>query len=222
MHAPEQQQHTQSETPPGLRPPAGPDDLVLLQRAQAGDHGALGTLLRRHERRLFNVALGVLGNTADAQDATQDAFVSVVRKLEGFRGDAAFGTWITRVVLNASKDQLRKRKRRPATSFSSLNGHASDAASPETRLEQTRELPPDSHVQTQEDRQRLRDAVAGIDETFREVLVLRDLDGMDYNEIAETLELPLGTVKSRLFRARLILREALRPQTQDATTTETA
>ncbi|MEM1027507.1 MAG: sigma-70 family RNA polymerase sigma factor [Planctomycetota bacterium] len=202
---------------------AEPDDATLLRQSRSGDHGALGCLLRRHERRLFNVALGVLGNRADAQDATQDAFVSVVRKLDRFRGDAAFGTWITRVVLNASKDLLRKQKRRPAASFSSLNGHHTDSESfsVDARFEQSRELPPDSHVETLEQQQRLRDAVAGLDETFRDVLVLRDLDGMDYADIAETLELPIGTVKSRLFRARLMLRATLRPEAAEPSRTET-
>ncbi|MEM8784143.1 MAG: sigma-70 family RNA polymerase sigma factor [Planctomycetota bacterium] len=187
-----------------------PDDATLLHRARAGDHGALGALLRRHERRLFNVALGVLGNRADAQDATQDAFVSVVRRLDQFRGDATFGTWVTRIVLNASKDLLRKRQRRPATPFSVLSQDDDGSSAAGTRFAQSRELPPGTHVENQEQHQRLREAVAALDGPFRDVLVLRDLDGMDYADIAETLELPMGTVKSRLFRARLMLREALR------------
>ncbi|MEO0515103.1 MAG: sigma-70 family RNA polymerase sigma factor [Planctomycetota bacterium] len=208
MHLPAQHDHG-PEALEDSPTPGDPDDATLLQRARDGNHGALGCLLRRHEERLFNVALGVLGNRADAQDATQDAFVSVVRKLHDFRGDAAFSTWITRIVLNASKDLLRKHKRRPALPFSSLNGENMEH-SVEASLEQRRELSPDSNVETQEQQSRLREAVAGLDEPFREVLVLRDLDGMDYAEMAETLELPLGTVKSRLFRARLILRDVLR------------
>lgn len=200
---------------------SGPDDAQLVRQAQGGDHAALGVLLRRHERRLLNVALGILGHRADAQDATQDAFVSIVRRLGDFRGDAAVTTWMTRVVINASKDLLRKRKRRPATAFSALNGHraASEPAQSrfEEQLQQSRELPPDADVESQEQHQRLRDAVAALDEPFRDVLVLRDLDGMDYADIAATLELPMGTVKSRLFRARLMLRDALRKETAPVT-----
>lgn len=193
---------------------SGPDDALLVRRAQGGDHAALGALLRRHEGRLFNVALGILGHRADAQDATQDAFVSIVRRLGDFRGDAAVTTWMTRIVINASKDLLRKRKRRSAAAFSTLNGHRDTSAPAGSRVEdhfeQTRELPPDADVESQEQHQRLRDAVAALDEPFRDVLVLRDLDDMDYADIAATLELPLGTVKSRLFRARMMLRDALR------------
>lgn len=188
------------------------DDATLVRCAQGGDHAALAVLLRRHERRLFNVALGLLRHHADAQDATQDALLSVVRRLDTFRHESAVSTWMTRIVLNACKDQLRKRKRRPATAFSALNGAASrDAGTPTAdRFEQLREPSPAAGVETHERHQRLRDAVAGLEESFRVVLVLRDFDDMDYAQIAEALELPLGTVKSRLFRARLMLRDLLR------------
>jgi RNA polymerase sigma-70 factor (ECF subfamily) len=189
-------------------PAREPTDAQLVKRAQAGDHRSLGALLRRHERRLFNVALGLLGNREDALDATQDAYVSVVRALPSFRGEAAATTWMTRIVINAARDQLRKQRRRPAQPFSQMgSGEGSTASS--DGLE-SRELSPTRRIEQEETAARLRRAVASLDDTFREVLVLRDFDEMEYADIAATLALPLGTVKSRLFRARLMLRDRLR------------
>ncbi len=193
-------------------------DADLVADAQAGDRGALSQLLRRHETRLYHVVLGVVRNHDDAQDATQDALIKIVQNLDKFRGDAQFTTWITRIAVNQAISLLRKQKRRPALSLH-RNGHSAadfdHAPDYADRLEQHREPAPFQRVQEQETHARLRDAVAGLEETFRVVLVLRDFDGMDYQQIAETLELPLGTVKSRLFRARLLLREALRPDQND-------
>ncbi len=193
-----------------MPPTATADEAGLLRDARAGDRAALGELLRRHERRLFNVALGIVRHHGDAEDVTQDALVKVVQKLDDFRGDAQLTTWMTRITVNQAISLLRKRKTRHAVSLDADRAGANgEAFSVGRTLEQARELPPDHRVQEQEEHARLRDAIARLDESFRVPLVLRDLDGMDYQEIADTLDLPLGTVKSRLFRARLMLREEL-------------
>ena len=189
------------------------DDATLATLARDGDRSAVATLLERHERRLYHVVLGMLRHRDDAADVTQDALVKVVQNLDGFRGDAQVTTWMTRIAMNQAISFLRKQKRRPTTSLDAeRNGHSGEGQAYTLRhqLEQQREPSPSHGVEQQEQEDRLRDAIAALDEPFRAVLVLRDLDQMDYQQIAEALDLPLGTVKSRLFRARLMLRDLLR------------
>ncbi len=196
-----------------MLPIATLDDTGLLRDARAGDRAALGVLLKRHEGRVFNVVLGVVRHHSDAEDVTQETLIKVVENFEGFRGDAKFTTWMTRIAVNQAISLLRRRKRRPSVSLDSAGANG-EGGSLCHMAEQSREPSPSHRVEEEERHRWLRDGIASLDEGFRVVLVLRDIDGMDYHQIAETLELPLGTVKSRLFRARLLLREAL-SQTRD-------
>jgi RNA polymerase sigma-70 factor, ECF subfamily len=193
------------------------DDETLAAQARAGDRGALAALLERHQLRLFNVALRVVGDREDAADVTQDALLQVVQRVHTYRGDARFTTWLTRVTINQAITFLRKRKRRPAAAMSTLgNGHGGgDGPSFESSLEQAREPSPAYGVEQDEQHARLHAALQRVDEDFRAVLVLRDIEQMDYAAIGQVLDLPLGTVKSRLFRGRLMLREMLRNPERD-------
>ena len=182
----------------------------LVARARSGDQAALGQLLQTHERRIYNVCLRMVNQAEDAAELTQDALMKVVQKLDGFRGDSRFGTWLTRVAMNGCLSHLRKRKLRTTASLDSdLPGAA--ALRLADSLPQSREPDAHSRVEQKEGLRLLYEALAGLDPDQRAVIVLRDIDQMDYTQIAETLEIPPGTVKSRLFRARLALRQSMNP-----------
>ena len=193
------------------------DEQVLLDRARAGDGAALGELLQAYQRRVYNVCLRMVGNRDDAAELAQDTLLKVVQHIGDFRGQSGLGTWVTRIAMNGSISHLRKRKLRRTASLeapSSANGRgeADEGATLRRRLADEREPGPARRVQESEGHDRLQRAILALDEEHRAVLVLRDIDELDYAQIAEALELPLGTVKSRLFRARLALREQVMKQ----------
>jgi RNA polymerase sigma-70 factor (ECF subfamily) len=180
---------------------AAPADARLVEAALQGDRDAFGDLVVRYQDRLFNTLLRIAGSREDAADAVQDAFVQAYLKLESFRGDAQFFTWLYRIAMNMALS--RRRRRRPAGSLEAAKSSAGEepmdaAAGPDGRLLATERA---EQVQT---------ALADLGEQHRKILVLRELEGCSYEVIADILELPVGTVRSRLFRARLQLREKLR------------
>lgn len=175
------------------------DDHALVQAAAGGDRAALDTLLRRHYDRVFAVCRRITGNDADAADAAQDALISIVRSIGRFDGRSSFSTWAYRIATNASLDELRRRRRRPALVDDRADGHESAVVDPAAG----------PRVEAVADRMALDAALAQVPETFRVPLVLRDVGDLDYAEIAESLDLPLGTVKSRIARGRAALAELL-------------
>lgn len=193
------------------------DEQALIDRVQRGDRAALGELLHAHQRRLYNVCYRMVSHADDAAELTQDVMVKVVEKIGDFRGDARLTTWMTRIAMNASISHLRKRKLRHTVSLSltpapGKTGDTSGGPSLADRLPETREPGPDQSVQQGEMLDQLQAAIAGLEDDQRAVLVLRDIEDLDYHQIARTLDLPVGTVKSRLFRARLALRTLMNPQ----------
>lgn len=163
-------------------------DSELVAQAQAGAREALDELLRRHYDRLYAICRRVAGNDADAADACQEALMAIVRGLPRFDGRSSFKTWSHRVATNATLDELRRRKRRPlAIDTDDTPETPSDEPSFEDRL-------------TENDR--LDDALGRLPEEFRLPVVLRDVGGLDYAEIAESLGIPPGTVRSRIARGR--------------------
>jgi len=198
---------------------ASTDEVSLVDRARAGDRGALGQLLRRHQDRLYTLALRLVSDRDDAADVTQQAMLKVVDQLDQFRGEAQLTTWMRRILVNEAFSLLRRRRTRREQSATPQNDHPSsdeDArGDPLAEFYATREPGPAERVQHEEAVDCLRAAIAALDETFRVVLVLRDIDGMDYQQIGEVMAMPVGTVKSRLFRARLQLREQLEARGYD-------
>jgi RNA polymerase sigma-70 factor (ECF subfamily) len=193
--------------------PATPPELLAAIRR--GDQSALGELLELNQHRIFNSCLRMLSNRDDAAEITQDTMLKVVEHIRDFNGQSEFSTWVTRIAMNLSISHLRKRRLRHTASLDgSGNGsaHGDDQASAlKHELADRREPLPDSNVQQREMIAHLHAALARVDDDFRAVLVLRDIDALDYQQIAEVLAIPVGTVKSRLFRARLALRhEVLR------------
>lgn len=164
----------------------------LVAAARDGDRAALEELLRIHYDRIHALARRITGNDADAADATQEALLAIVRGLPRFDGRAAFSTWAYRVTSNACLDELRRRRRRPAVALPDVDrAEVADAA-----------LPIDNTVA---DRMRLDEALRRLPEDFRAAVVLRDVCDLDYAEIAAVLDLPPGTVRSRISRGRAAL-----------------
>ncbi len=162
------------------------DDHQLIDAARAGDRSALDALLRRHYDRIWTLCRRLAGNHADAQDATQEALIALTRGLAGFDGRAAFTTWSYRVATNACLDELRRRSRRPVPS-------------PTDDMVVVDRGPQPEHVG---DRLDIDAALAHLPDEFRVAVVLRDLCDMEYAEIAGLLDLPPGTVRSRIARGR--------------------
>lgn len=172
------------------------DDRALVAAAQSGDRRALDQLLRRHYDRVYAVCRRILHHDADAADATQDALLAAVRALASFDGNAAFGTWMYRIATNTCLDQLRRRKRRPTAPL--------DETVTLSELVETR--PFDSTVV---DQMAVQAALGRLPEDFRLAVVLRDVADLDYDTIADTLGVPIGTVRSRIARGRAILAKEL-------------
>jgi RNA polymerase sigma-70 factor, ECF subfamily len=174
-----------------------PSDAELVDRARAGHDEAFGVLMRRHERRVYNLCYRMMGRQEDARDAAQDAFLSAYRRLESFRGDAAFTTWLHRIAVNACYDMLRKRRA-------------------ELPLDEVPEPPagpdPAEGASIAVDVQR---ALLVVPVEFRAALVLRDVHQLPYEEVAKILGVPIGTVKSRLHRGRVFLGRILAGQPEE-------
>jgi RNA polymerase sigma-70 factor (ECF subfamily) len=180
--------------PNSLRPiRPEPDDQSLVRAAQRGDRTALDALLRRHHDRIHAVCRRLAGNEADALDATQEALIAIARGLRRFDGRAAFTTWAYRVATNACLDELRRRRRRPTPGLPDDLGQGEVATSSAVALDVIPE------------RLAIDGALAELPEDFRAAVVLRDLCDLDYAEIADVLEIPPGTVRSRIARGRALL-----------------
>jgi RNA polymerase sigma-70 factor (ECF subfamily) len=189
----------------------------LVERCRAGDLTAFDKLSSAHQDRIFNLCYWLLGNRDDAADATQEAFVRAFRSLGNFRGESQFGTWLHRIAVNTSLDVIQRRKRAPLP-YSDLSscedkaGRSHDDEDVQARYgEEESTLANDpARLSTQRERRHaVQNALADLPEHYRLALVLFDIEGHSYDEIAQTLRLPLGTVKSRINRARLALRDRL-------------
>lgn len=181
-------------------PEGGTRDEDLVRRYLSGDRAAFAALVERHERRVYNLALRMTGREEDARDAAQDAFLTVLRKLSSFRGEAAFTTWLHRVTINACYDLLRKRQRAPLLDL--------DADLP------TVEPPPSpDHADLSDLSIDVQRALLQVPEDFRAVMILHDVHDLPQEEVARIVGVPVGTVKSRLHRGRVALARAMGAET---------
>lgn len=186
-------------SPPGASSPRPEDERELVTAARDGDRRALDRLLRDHQARIHVVCRRIMGNDADALDATQDAMISVVRGLPRFDGRSRFSTWAYRVATNTCLDELRRRRRRPVVGLPEHDGV-------DIELVDQRQSAVDDQVA---DRLLVDRALAELPGDFRAAVVLRDLCQLDYAEIATILEIPPGTVRSRIARGRAHLADHL-------------
>jgi len=171
-------------------------DLELINRARRGDSAAFHDLLDRHASYLFGVAVSLMGNVADAEDAVQETLLGAFRGMRGFEGRSSVKTWLTSILIHQTAMRHRSAGRRPATSLESV---AEVAGGPSAS----------SSTEATDTRIDLMAAIQELSPDHREVVVLRELNGLSYDEIAEALDVPRGTVESRLFRARRQLQERL-------------
>ncbi len=182
------------------------DEAYLIDAARRGDLNAFNRLVLAYQDLVFNQAYRMMGETDAAEDATQDAFISAYRNLGSYRG-GSFKAWLLRIVTNACYDELRRRKRRPTTPLEPLDDDDEAMESPRWLADTSEQ--PDAAAERAELSRALQGCLNRLPQEFRTVVVLVDLQGMDYTEAAEVVGTPLGTVKSRLARARLRLRDCL-------------
>ncbi len=182
------------------------DEPTLIRDAQRGDLDSFNTLVLAYQDALFNTALRILGDEEQAADATQEAFLSAFRAINSYRG-GSFKAWLLRTVTNACYDELRRQKRRPTTP---LEPDTEDGDAMETpRWLADPSISPEQQAEAEELEHAIQHCLENLPLEFRAVVVLADLQGLDYNAVAKAVRAPLGTVKSRLARARLRLRECL-------------
>ena len=187
----------------------------LIEQVQRGDKGALGELLEAHHKQVYHVCLRMVSSTSDAADLAQDVMLKAIEHIGTFQSNSRFGTWLVRIAMNLSISHLRKRKVRKAVSLESQVSGAADsggqAAELKSLIAEDREPSAEQRVETNEQIEGVLAALERLDESLKCVIVLRDLQDMNYQQIADVLGVPIGTVKSRLFRARLALRQELAP-----------
>lgn len=181
-------------------------DAVLLARSADGDHAAFETLMRRHNQRLFRVSRAIVKDDAEAEDALQEAYLDAYRHAAGYRGDAQVSTWLTRITVNRSLMRMRQRRSHPV--IVPLMAEPDDDRRRPNEATDPGALP-DTHVLRAEIRRALERRIDELPPTFRAVFVMRDVEDMTGQEVADALSLPVATVRTRLFRARALLRAAL-------------
>ena len=186
------------------------DDAALIEQCRLGNTAAYGDLVAKYQDRVFNVCWRMCGNRADAEDLTQEAFVKALSSIQRFAGRSGFYTWIFRIAVNLALSARRKGKRRMTLSLDAADPSGNRASSHAERIASS-EVPPDRRAADRERQEIVTAALASLDEQQRSIVILRDLEGFGYDEIAEMIDVPIGTVKSRLHRARLALRDKLMP-----------
>ncbi|NLY01421.1 MAG: sigma-70 family RNA polymerase sigma factor [Rhodopirellula sp.] len=185
------------------------DDGNLVRAARQGDFDAFEVLVSRYERRMFGLAFRILGRRHDAEEVVQQTFLSVVEHIKDFREESTFHTWLSRIATNHALALLRRNKVRATVPLSENRSGESYAELPHPEYIAQWQETPDDIVARRETRALLDEALGELDEKYRVVFVLRDIEGFSTNETAETLGITPGNVKVRLLRARLMLRERL-------------
>ena len=182
------------------------DENLLIERASGGDPEAFNQLLGMHERRMYAVALRMCANPEDAQDCLQEAMIRIYRAIADFKFQSTFSTWVYRITMNTCLDELRRRKSRPSTSLDVL---VESGWSPADERET-----PEQHALRGEVRGKLSEFIAQLPEEMRAAVVLRDIQGLSYEEIADALGANVGTINSRISRGRERLRAKISSQSE--------
>ena len=182
----------------------GHEDNFLIKQAIRGDAYAFEQLMRKHESRMYSVAVRMCGNREDAQDCVQDAMLRIYRALDRFKGQSSFSTWVYRITMNTCLDELRRRKVRASTSLDNL---LESGWSPTDEADT-----PEHHAIDAERRKALSGAIQSLPEDMRSAIVLREMQGLSYEEISDVLSVNVGTIKSRISRGREKLRQLISKQ----------
>ncbi len=192
-----------------LEPPMTTEasDAQLVERVQRGDKHAFDLLVVKYQHKVLKLIGRLISNPTEAEDVAQDAFLKAYRALKSFRGDSAFYTWLYRIAINTAKNALVSRGRRPVD----FNVDLQDPEQYEIQARLTEGDTPEGMLLTEEIRQTVQLAMQELPEDLRTAITLRELDGLSYEEIAEAMECPVGTVRSRIFRAREAIDKKLKP-----------
>jgi len=182
-------------------------DLKLVERVQRGERAAFDLLVLRYQHKVLKLIMRYVHDTSEAEDIAQEAFVKAYRAMPSFRGDSAFYTWLYRIAINTAKNALVAAKRRPMD-------YDLDLQDPEqydlnARLAESET--PEALLLTEEIRETVNKAIENLPEDLRTAIVLRELEGLSYEDIAQSMDCPVGTVRSRIFRAREAIDKKLRP-----------
>ena len=182
-------------------------DQLLVERAQAGDRGAFDLLVAKYQRRLMRLVSRLIHDQAEAEDVVQETFIKAYRALRHFRGEAAFYTWLYRIGINTAKNMLASQGRRAAAGVAQY-----DKAAPLEDSDRLRDIEtPEAMFASKQIAITVHSAMDGLPVELRTAIVLRELEGLSYEEISEVMACPIGTVRSRIFRAREAIAEKLRP-----------
>ena len=173
-------------------------EAAIVRKVLGGDANAFETLVLEYEKNVYNIALRMTGNSEDAADMTQEAFIKAYNSLQSFRGDSKFSVWLYRIVSNVCLDFLRSKNRRPTVSLSVEDDDGEDTQLDVADESQSPELLLDRKLT----RDSVRRGLDSLPPDYRQILLLREIQGLSYDEIAQALSLEVGTVKSRIFRAR--------------------
>lgn len=186
---------------------ADASDLSLVQRVQRGDKGAFDVLVLKYQHKVVKLVMRYVRNPAEAEDIAQDAFIKAYRALPQFRGDSAFYTWLYRIAINTAKNAVVARDRNPVDFDLDMTNN-DESYEMQGRLKDSET--PEALVLTDEIRNTVNAAIANLPDDLRAAIVLRELDGLSYEEIAAAMDCPVGTVRSRIFRAREAIDSRLR------------
>jgi RNA polymerase sigma-70 factor (ECF subfamily) len=185
------------------------EDAVLLERCRSGDMSAFGALVGRYQDRVYNAVLRMCGNPDDAEEICQEAFVKALESLASFRQASGFYTWLFRIAVNLA---ISRRRRGARVKFHSFDPAAGDGQAQrfQDAISDRGVSDPSQAAQQRDANERVIAALGELEDDFRVVVVLRDVEDMDYEQMSQVLSLPVGTVKSRLYRARRLLQEKLK------------
>jgi RNA polymerase sigma-70 factor (ECF subfamily) len=197
-----------AEQAPQRHPPgSGAADLALIKRVQQGDRSAFDLLVLKYQHKIVKLIMRYVRDSSEALDVAQEAFLKAYRAAPSFRGESAFYTWLYRIAINTAKNHLVAIARKPIS-------YDLDTQDPDQSsiMNELRELDtPEGLAQTEEMRNTINRVINGLPEELRTAILLREIEGMSYEEIAETMECPVGTVRSRIFRAREAIDKAIAP-----------
>jgi len=182
-------------------------DLELVRRAQRNERGAFDLLVLKYQHKVIKLVARLLRDPAEAEDVAQEAFVKAYRALGSFRGDSAFYTWLYRIAVNTARNAIASRQRRPLEYEADLS--ESEQSNLASRLRDTDT--PEANALSEEIRVTVNEAIGQLPEDLRTAIVLREVEGLSYEEIAAAMDCPVGTVRSRIFRAREAIDRALKP-----------
>ena len=208
-----------TQTPPAPPPSPADTDLMLVERTVAGDHKAYELLVLKYQRRIERLIGRMVRDTDLVEDIAQETFIRAYRALSQFRGEAQFYTWLYRIAVNTAKKALVDLKRDPLVSETTLRGGGGDEEDETSAVENelTSAETPETVLAAKEIAAAVNSAMEALPEELRQAVTLREIDGLSYEEIAEVMNCPIGTVRSRIFRAREAISAKVKPMLENQT-----